>query len=85
MSDIPDVCVEPLKPCYKALILGSDGIWEIQTKKQIAEIVGRHSVNCDARAAVKDLVATASYLWTIKNEDDLYRDDITVIVGYFHE
>ena len=84
MTSIPDIGTENIdKEIHKGVIIGSDGIWEQLTKKQVADIAGKWSKEDNCAAACRELGDVAAKLWDSKNEDGHYRDDITVIVGYF--
>ncbi len=44
-------------------MLGSDGIWEMLTKKEIVDIVNKYVEENDSGMAARELVETASQRW----------------------
>jgi len=64
------------------VILASDGVWELLTSDQVADIV--YSVSKDSMDPNKmadAIVEQSSYMWKVEEGD--YRDDITVVLCLF--
>ena len=84
MNCIPDISVEPLVESgltKVAVVVASDGIWEVVPYKKIAEMVMRYIEEKDSKLAAGSLCELAMEYWQEK-EGDGYRDDITCIVAY---
>jgi len=65
-----------------SLVIASDGVWELITSEQVAEIVYRTSLKTDdPEEMCKAIVDQASYVWKVEEGD--YRDDITVVLLKF--
>ena len=62
------------------MVLASDGLWELISSQQIADIVAAviEGEDGSVQAICDTLVDQASYMWKVEEGD--YRDDITVIV-----
>lgn len=64
------------------LIVASDGVWELITSDQVADLVYRVSQESDDPAKMCDaIVEQSSYVWKVEEGD--YRDDITVVLLRF--
>jgi len=64
------------------LIIASDGVWELITSEQVADIVYRVTQEADDVQKMCDaIVEQSSYVWKVEEGD--YRDDITVVVVRF--
>ena len=48
-------------------MLGSDGIWDVFTKKEVVDIVSKYVANHDSAMAARELVETASERWCVVN------------------
>jgi serine/threonine protein phosphatase PrpC len=46
-------------------VLGSDGIWELLTKKEVVDIVSKYVEENDSSMAARELVETASQRWFV--------------------
>jgi hypothetical protein len=46
-------------------VLGSDGIWELLTKKEVVDIVSKYVEEKDSSMAARELVETASQRWFV--------------------
>jgi len=65
-----------------AVILASDGVWELLTSDQVADIVYSVSKESMDPAKMADaIVEQSSYMWKVEEGD--YRDDITVVMFLF--
>lgn len=80
MIDIPSISVEKKTDNIIAVIVASDGIWEVCTMKQIVEIVTKYYEAKDSIKAVAEISEFARLKWV--EDDDTYVDDITAIIGY---
>ena len=79
--DIPEILefeVEKIRP--KAIILGSDGVFEFVKNEEIKEIVEKYYYNKNSQGCSKEIVEHSRKIW----ENSGYAiDDITCIVGFF--
>lgn len=62
----PEVINFNLDSTCKAIVLGSDGLWEVLTQQQIADIVGKHAGNRNAEAAAMELLESSTIHWRQK-------------------
>ena len=70
--------VDEIKP--KAIILGSDGVFEFVKNEEIKDIVGKYFYNMDSQNCAKEIVENSRKIW----ENSGYAiDDITCVVGFF--
>jgi len=63
-----------------AVILSSDGLWDILNKNQIEKIVKEYIIQNDCKGCINALTTEAKKMYNIKN---INRDDITIIVIFF--
>ena len=63
-----------------AVILSSDGLWDILNKNQIEKIVKEYIIQNDCKGCINALTSEAKKMYNIKN---ITRDDITIIVIFF--
>ena len=64
----------------KAIVIGSDGVWEFLSNERVRTIINEHYGKRDAIGAAKDIKNYAKKLWEINGD---ISDDITVVVIYF--
>jgi serine/threonine protein phosphatase PrpC len=76
----PEVVAWELGGLDRAVVLGSDGLWEFVNSQEVAEIVGAHWAESDLEGTCDQLVRLAVTRW--RREDVV--DDITVLVVYLH-
>ena len=75
----PEVLFHDIGAEDKALIVCSDGVWEHVTSQDAADcVMSRLSDGGDASVATKALVDMSMRRW--KDENPVYRDDITAVV-----
>jgi serine/threonine protein phosphatase PrpC len=74
----PEVMVRECKPNDKALIMGSDGVWEFISSDEACRIAGPHLERGDADRAVAELMEVATKRWR-QNEEVV--DDCTCLVA----
>ena len=60
-----------------AIVIASDGVWDVLTGQMVADIIARVQSG-HVQDMADQIVNESSYIWQI--EEDGYRDDITVIV-----
>jgi len=78
----PEITEYDVRPDDHSLVIASDGVWELITSEEVAEIVYRVTLQTDdPEEMCKAIVDQASYVWKVEEGD--YRDDITVIVLRF--
>jgi len=78
----PEITEYDVRPEDHSLVIASDGVWELITSEEVAEIVYRVTLQTDdPEEMCKAIVDQASYVWKVEEGD--YRDDITVIVLRF--
>ena len=65
----------------RAVILSSDGLWDILNKNQIEKIVKEYIIQNDCKGCINALTTEAKKMYDIKN---INRDDITIIVIFFN-
>uniref|UniRef100_A0A7S0IPM7 PPM-type phosphatase domain-containing protein n=1 Tax=Calcidiscus leptoporus TaxID=127549 RepID=A0A7S0IPM7_9EUKA len=63
-----------------ALIVASDGVWELLSSQTVVDILANVK-NLDPAEICNNIVEQASYMWKVEEGD--YRDDITVVVVTF--
>lgn len=64
------------------MIVASDGVWELLTNEQVANIVKRAAKTySESQRIAQAIVEEASYQWMVEEGD--YRDDITVVLLFF--
>lgn len=76
----PEVQFLELCSLDRAVVLGSDGLWEFVTSQEVADIVGAFWAESDLEGTCEELVRVALTRW--RKEDVV--DDITVLVVYLH-
>ena len=59
----PEVINFKLDASCKAIVLGSDGLWEVMTQQHIADIVGKHNAQRNAEGAAMDLLEASTLCW----------------------
>ena len=64
-----------------AVILSSDGLWDILSKNQIEKIVKEYLIQNDCKGCINALTSEAKKIYNMKN---INRDDITIIVIFFN-
>ncbi len=79
----PEIIQETLRESDKALIMGSDGIWEHLPNEKVAQIVGEYYEKNDVVAACEKLTKEAVKEWEEKAGGEVV-DDITAIVVFFN-
>jgi len=78
----PEITEYDVRPDDHSLVIASDGVWELITSEEVAEIVYRVTLQTDdPEEMCKAIVDQASYVWKVEEGD--YRDDITVVVLRF--
>lgn len=75
----PEMSLVKLKPAYRSLVLATDGVWDVLSNQEVADIVHEHSSCQQASAAI---VHTAVERWNA-NALAGRRDDITAVVVSF--
>ena len=60
-----------------AIVIASDGVWELLGSQTVAEIVYNHKSK-SVQEICDEIVEQSSYMWKVEEGD--YRDDITVVV-----
>ena len=60
-----------------ALIIASDGVWELLSSQTVVDIV-ENVKSLDPNEICDQIIDQASYMWKVEEGD--YRDDITVVV-----
>ena len=60
-----------------AIVIASDGVWELLSSQTVADIIARVKSGV-VQDMVDQIVDQSSYMWKVEEGD--YRDDITVIV-----
>ena len=73
----PDVLEIDLKTSDRAIVIASDGIWEVLPNTRVAKIVSDSYKKETAQETAETLVKIANFEWK-KNNREI--DDITVIV-----
>ena len=73
----PYACRYQLQDADEAIVVASDGVWELLSSQDVADIVARCNHE-NAEEICNIIVETASDMW--KREEGEYRDDITVFV-----
>uniref|UniRef100_A0A8C5EJY6 Protein phosphatase 1H-like n=1 Tax=Gouania willdenowi TaxID=441366 RepID=A0A8C5EJY6_GOUWI len=95
LSCCPEVRVYPLEQCKHSaddvLVLGTDGLWDVLSNQEVAEVVNGFLANCDAddqhryTMAAQELVMRARGVlkdrgWRITNDRLGSGDDISVFI-----
>ena len=80
VTSIPDVVEIEVKKADRAVILASDGIWEVLGMEKVLKIVSGHYKEGNAEKAAEALTKVAALEWKKKGGEV---DDITVIVMFF--
>ena len=71
------VCRYDLRDADQAIVVASDGVWELLSSQNVADIVARSDPE-NVEKICSSIVEAASAMW--KREEGDYRDDITVFV-----
>ena len=77
----PDITVNFIDTSFKLGILGSDGLWDVLSEKDISNISFELFKNGDIEKISEEIVKKCVSIW---GEISLERDDITVIVVFFY-
>jgi serine/threonine protein phosphatase PrpC len=85
-SSEPEICSQSLLRCDKAIVLGSDGIFQYVSNEEISDIVypfyekySRKNNDQLAQYAAKELMAEVERSWFLHNPSGVI-DDCSVIV-----
>ena len=79
LTSVPIVFRYELKEDDFAIVIASDGMWELLSSQTVADIIAGVKLNSgDVQDMVNEIVNQSSYMWKVEEGD--YRDDITVIV-----
>ena len=79
LTSVPIVFRYELKEDDFAIVIASDGVWELLSSQTVADIIAGVKLNGgDVQDMVNEIVDQSSYMWKVEEGD--YRDDITVIV-----
>ena len=81
MTDVPAISVENQTKDIIAVVLASDGVWEVCKDRHIINIVVKYYDLKESQKAVAEMTELAELKWKADETDD-YIDDITAIVGY---
>jgi serine/threonine protein phosphatase PrpC len=76
----PEITEYELTDDDVALIIASDGVWELLSSQSVADIVASVK-SLDPAEICRQIIDQSSYMWKIEEGD--YRDDITVVVLTF--
>ena len=77
----PDITVNFIDTSFKLGILGSDGLWDVLSEKDISKISFELFKNGEIEKISEEIVKKCVSIW---GEIGLERDDITVIVVFFY-
>ena len=77
----PDITVNFIDTSFKLGILGSDGLWDVLSEKDISNISFELFKNGDIEKISEEIVKKCVSIW---GEIGLKRDDITIIVVFFY-
>jgi serine/threonine protein phosphatase PrpC len=84
LMTVPEILTFDLEHHTQALVLGSDGLWEVLTDKDMLRLFAKHKKNRNAAGMCRDLVEAAEAGWVKKSGGGrLYVDDITCTVYFF--
>jgi len=73
----PEITEYDIQDDDYAIIVASDGVWELLSSQQVADIC--HGVKSgDVQEMVETVADQSSYMWKVEEGD--YRDDITLII-----
>lgn len=76
---VPRVFRYELKEDDFAIVIASDGVWEMLSSQTVADIIAEVKLKSGhVQDMVNQIVDQSSYMWKVEQGD--YRDDITVIV-----
>ena len=79
LTSVPIVFRYELKEDDFAIVIASDGVWELLSSQMVADIIaGVKLKGGHVQDMVDQIVDQSSYMWKVEEGD--YRDDITVIV-----
>ena len=81
--DVPEIIefnLNEINP--RAVILGSDGVFEFVKNEEINDIVEKYSFNKDSQGCAKEIVEYSRKAW---EKSGFSIDDITCVVGFFEE
>lgn|SRR3990167_85913 len=81
-SDVVELSlIRPRDPRVKAIVIASDGLWDVMTPQQVGDILAYHTNGIEA---ARDLVAKASSIWDEKvgHNSEGTSDDVTVSVVF---
>ena len=77
---IPQFIEYELNDSAKYMVICSDGVWEFLSSEQVKNIGNNFYANGDIRGHCLSLITSAMKMW---ENQDIIRDDITVVVVYF--
>jgi len=76
----PEITEYDLTDDDVALIIASDGVWELLSSQSVCDIVAEVK-DLNPATICENIVDQSSYMWKVEEGD--YRDDITVVVLTF--
>ena len=76
----PQIIEYNIDKMSKYFVMASDGIWEFINNEDCMKMANPYFLKNDCLGLCRELSKKASELWNI---NDIIRDDITVVVGFF--
>ena len=76
----PQIVEYKIDKSSKYFVIASDGIWEFISNEECMKIANQYYLRNDGLGLCRELSKLATELWDI---NDIIRDDITIIVGFF--
>ena len=76
----PQIVEYKIDKSSKYFVIASDGIWEFISNEECMKIANQYYLRNDCLGLCRELSKLATELWDI---NDIIRDDITIIVGFF--
>ena len=76
----PQIVEYNIDKLSKYFVMASDGIWEFISNEECMQICNPYFLKDDCKGLLRELSRRASELWST---NDIIRDDITVLVGFF--
>ena len=76
----PQIVEYVIDKTSKYFVMASDGIWEFINNERCMKIANEYFLKNDCLGLCRELSKKATELWDI---NDIIRDDITVVVGFF--
>lgn len=84
VSAVPDILDLRIKDNTKAMIIATDGLWDMVSERRAIEVIKENGSLKEINKAIIDLRNYCVNKWK-KTHNEIRQDDISIILVYFHQ